>query len=64
MPRKAFVADLQDAINTFRGENVALVKAGDEDGTITFDYVTPQHDGSDEVTTIQAIVPGMMSIRI
>lgn len=56
MPRKAFVADLQNAIDEFRSENVSNLRAGEEDGTISFDYIT--HDGANEAITIQAIVPG------
>lgn len=50
------MADLHDAIHEFRSENVSNLRAGDEDGTITFDYIT--HGGAYEATTIQAIVPG------
>lgn len=60
MPRKAFVADLQNAIVEFRSENISDLKAGEEDGTISFDYIT--HDGAYEPTTIQAIVPGKTTI--
>ena len=62
MPRKAFVADLHKALDEFRSENVSGLRAGDEDGTISFDYIT--HDGAYEATTIQAIVPGMVTVPI
>lgn len=62
MPRKTFVADLQEAIHEFQSENLSNLRAGDEDGTITFDYAT--HDGAYEATTIQAIVPGTSSIPV
>lgn len=59
MPRKAFVADLQEAIREFESENLSDLKAGDEDGTITFKYHGPCSQG----TTVQAIIPGKV-IRI
>jgi DNA/RNA endonuclease YhcR with UshA esterase domain len=62
MPRKAFVADLQNAIHEFQSENVSNLRAGDEDGTITFEYIT--HDGGNRNTKIQAIVPGTSSIPL
>lgn len=55
MPRKAFVADLQEAIHDFRSDYFSNLKAGEEDGTITFQY--HEHGGA-QTTTIQAIVPG------
>lgn len=42
MPRKAFVADLQEAVAKFQRFNVTDLKAGEEDGMITFEY---SHDG-------------------
>lgn len=56
MPRKAFIADLQEAIKEFRCGNLLNLKTGDEDGTITFEYWA--NSGAAEATTIQAIVPG------
>lgn len=56
MPRKAFVADLQEAIKEFRCERLLNLKTGDEDGIIAFEY---QASGeAAEAITIQAIVPG------
>lgn len=55
MPRKAFVADLQDAIRGFQCENLSSLALGEEDGTITFSY---HIHGESQGTTIQAIVPG------
>lgn len=55
MPRKAFVADLQDAIREFQCENLSSLAPGEEDGTITFSY---HIHGESQGTTIQAIVPG------
>lgn len=54
------MADLQDAIDEFRSENVSDLRAGEEDGTISFDYIT--NDEAYEATTIQAIVAGMTAI--
>lgn len=62
MPRRAFVADLLVAIRDFHSENFAQLRAENEDGTISFEYIT--HDGGTEATTIQAIVPGKISIHI
>jgi hypothetical protein len=62
MPRKAFVADLHVAIQDFQSENFASLRAGDEDGTINFEYIT--HDGATQATTIQAIVPGKIPVHI
>lgn len=61
MPRKAFVADLQEAIREFGSPNFSDLKPGDEDGTITFQYYN--HGGDNEGTTIQAIVPGKIAPR-
>lgn len=55
MPRKAFIADLQEAIHEFRSECFSDLKAGEEDGTITFRY--HEHNAA-ESTLIQAIIPG------
>lgn len=61
MPRKAFVADLQDAIREFQSENVSGLAAGEEDGTITFNY---HIHGESQDTTIQAIVPGEIVLEL
>ena len=61
MPRKAFVADLQDAIREFQCENLSSLAPGEEDGTITFSY---HIHGESQGTTIQAIVPGKMFLDI
>ncbi|KAI9811772.1 MAG: hypothetical protein M1827_005317 [Pycnora praestabilis] len=47
MPRKAFIADLRKATTATRVENISGVRAGDEDGTFTFEY---------GVITIQALI--------
>lgn len=57
MPRKAFVADLQEAIRDFQCENLSGLAPGEEDGTIVFSY---HLHGESQGTTIQAIVPGKM----
>ena len=62
MPRKAFVADLQEAIREFRSPNFSDLKSGDEDGTITFQYY--DRGGDTQGTTIQAIVPGKVTGRL
>ena len=56
MPRKAFVADLQEAIRDFTYENFSDLRPGEEDGTIAFQY----NDHGQNVT-IQAICPGTTS---
>lgn len=61
MPRKAFVADLQEAIREFGSPNFSDLKPGDEDGTIAFQYY--DHGGDAQGTTIQAIVPGKIANR-
>ncbi|KAI9714971.1 MAG: hypothetical protein M1812_006284 [Candelaria pacifica] len=52
MPRKAFVADLQDAILLGKFSDVSDIRAGDEDGTFTFKYTS-----SLGTPTIQVLVP-------
>ena len=54
MPRKAFVADLQEATKTFERMNVSRLKAGEEDGMINFLY----HIGDGDTTEITVMVPG------
>ena len=54
MPRKAFVADLQDAVATFQKTHVSDLKAGAEDGLINFDY----HLQSGDITKVAILVPG------
>lgn len=56
MPRKAFVADLQDVLQHFRSPNISDLKAGGEDGSVTFQYKVL--DGSASDVTVQAFVPG------
>ncbi|KAI9696035.1 MAG: hypothetical protein M1836_005866 [Candelina mexicana] len=52
MPRKAFVADLQDAILLGKFPDISNIRAGDEDGTFTFKYAS-----SLGTPTIQVLVP-------
>lgn len=61
MPRKAFVADLQEAIRDFQCENLSSLAPGEEDGTITFSY---HIHGESQGTTIQAIVPGKIFLNM
>ena len=50
MPRKAFVADLQDVVREFIRNNISELKAGEEDGMISFQYQV--NDGSATEVTI------------
>ena len=52
MPRKAFVADLQQATKEFNRINVSKIKAGDDDGQISFHY-----DSIGSSTEVIAMVP-------
>ena len=54
MPRKAFVIDLQEAIKSFERTNVSRLKAGEEDGMISFHY----HINGGDATEITVMVPG------
>ena len=54
MPRKAFIADLAEAYSSFRRNNISDIKAGEDDGQVTFTY--KNHDSS---TDVVALVPGM-----
>ena len=54
MPRKAFVADLQEATKLFERVNVSGLKAGAEDGMINFHY----HSSDGDATEITIMVPG------
>ncbi len=54
MPRKAFVADLQEATKTFERINVSHLRAGEEDGMINFHY----HISDEDATEITVMVPG------
>ena len=60
MPRKAFVADLQEALTTFRRVNVGKFRAGEEDGMINFDY--QMNDGV--ATEVTILVPGMFMVPL
>lgn len=57
MPRKAFIADLSEACVSFRRENIFDIKAGEDDGQVTFTY--KNHDSS---TDVVALVPGMYDL--
>ncbi|KAL8935641.1 MAG: hypothetical protein Q9216_005322 [Gyalolechia sp. 2 TL-2023] len=54
MPRKAYVEDLQQAIESFTHPNVAAIRPGLEDGSLTFDYSFSEHGAPD--TAIHALV--------
>ena len=59
MPRKAFVADLRKAADDLLIEHLSDLKAGDEDGTITFKYYTEcKPPFNSKGVRISAIVPG------
>ncbi|KAL9044138.1 MAG: hypothetical protein Q9214_002702 [Letrouitia sp. 1 TL-2023] len=55
MPRKAFVADLQQAIRDFRHDKILNLGFGSEDGSITFRYALT--DATVAEATVQALVP-------
>lgn len=54
MPRKAFVADLTDAVTTFTRYNVSNLRAGEEDGMLNFAY----HLEGGGATEVTILVPG------
>ena len=54
MPRKAFVADLQEAAKLFDRPNVSDITAGEDDGQVVFRY-----DGKGVSTEIVALVPDL-----
>ena len=59
MPRKAFIADLHEAAETLDIDHLSSLKAGDEDGTITFKFhIEPRPIPSGPGVTVSAIVPG------
>ncbi len=60
MPRKAFVADLSDAVASFTRYNVSNLRAGEEDGMLNFTYQI-DGGGATEVTTL---VPGRIGVHL
>lgn len=60
MPRRAYIEDLQQAIESFAHPNVAEIRPGVEDGSLTFNYALSEHEVPD--TTIHALVTGQSSI--
>ena len=58
MPRKAFIADLQKAAENLHIAHLSDLKAGEEDGTITFRFHPGQNTSSSDSVKISAIVPG------
>ena len=62
MPRKAFIADLQEVAETLDIDHLSGLKAGDEDGTITFKFhLEPRPVPSAPGVIISAIIPGINS---
>jgi len=62
MPRKAFIADLRKAADDVCIDHLSDLKAGDEDGTITFRFHferTPPH--ASKGVKISAIIPGKVA---
>ena len=57
MPRKAFVADLQQAILTLPSEKLTDLKAGDDDGTFVFTY---KLSGNRVSLTVNACISGIL----
>ena len=55
MPRKAFVADLQQATVTLPHKKLANLKAGDDDGTFAF---TCKMSGDQASVTVNACISG------
>ena len=59
MPRKAFIADLQNTAENLDIEHLSDLKAGEEDGTITFRFHMEREPlPSSQGVKISAIVPG------
>ena len=54
MPRKAFIADLNDAVANFERSNVSGFRSGEEDGMINFIYQQSRAGG----TEVTVLVPG------
>lgn len=61
MPRKAFVADLQEAIGSNVSSRISELGTGDEDGSLTFTY--NMVGGDAQQVTIQILVPGKWWLR-
>lgn len=56
MPRKAFVADLQEAIRNNDFSRISELQPGEEDGSFMFTYTMVGADA--QQVTIQVLVPG------
>ena len=56
MPRKAFVADLQHAVESKISPRISELQTGGEDGSFTFTYSMAGDDA--QQVTIHALVPG------
>ena len=59
MPRKAFVADLQEAKSSSVLSNVHNIRAGEDDGTFTFTY--KQAGAGSTAVTVHMHVSGMLT---
>jgi len=59
MPRKAFVADLQEAQELVLSEHKLNLRAGDDDGTFTFTYKPPGNNATQ--VTVHALIPGKLT---
>lgn len=61
MPRKAFIADLQNTAENLDIEHLSDLKAGEEDGTITFRFHMERKPlPTSKGVKISAIVPGKL----
>lgn len=56
MPRRAFIKDLEDAARPGRYENINSVRAGADDGSITFVFSSRALPTGEIV--IEAMIPG------
>jgi len=57
MGRKTFVKDLEDATSVGRFVNIKDVRAGADDGTVSFAFLSATLPTG--LVTIEALVPGM-----
>ena len=53
MPRKAFVADLQEAIRNRVSSRISELQTGDEDGSFTFTYTMVGGDAQEVTIHVQ-----------
>ena len=57
MGRKTFVKDLEDAATVGRFAKIADVRAGEDDGTVGFVFMSPALPIG--VVRVEALIPGM-----